>query len=125
MTIREGLTHTSTVTVAEKDTAAAMGSGDLPVFATPAMVALMENASMNAVADSLPEGCTTVGGRVDVRHLRPSRIGSVLSATARLTGVDGRKLTFAVTVADEAGTTVGEADHVRFVVDRNGFMQKL
>lgn len=64
-----GLTYTSTVTVSEENIAATMGSGDLEVFATPAMVALMENAAMNAVVGELPEGATTVGARMHVRYI--------------------------------------------------------
>ena len=67
-----GLKHTSELTVSEVLTAVKMGSGDMPVLATPAMMALMENAAMLAVADELPEDCTTVGGHIEASHLRPS-----------------------------------------------------
>ena len=67
-----GLTYTSTVTVSEENIAATMGSGDLEVFATPAMVALMENAAMNAVVGELPEGATTVGAMMNTTHIKPS-----------------------------------------------------
>ncbi len=78
------------------NTAASMGSGDLPVFATPAMVALMENAAMQAVAGKLPEGATTVGAEMNVTHIKPSGLGAAVTATAVLTAVEGRKLTFNV-----------------------------
>ena len=76
-----GLKHTSELIVSE------MGSGDMPVLATPAMMALMENAAMLAVADELPEGCTTVGGHIESSHLKPSKIGDRVSATAEVTSV--------------------------------------
>ena len=73
-----GLTYTSTVTVSEENIAATMGSGDLEVFATPAMVALMENAAMNAVVGELPEGATTVGAMMNTTHIKPSAMGDTV-----------------------------------------------
>ena len=93
-----GLTYTSTVVVSKENVAATMGSGDLNVFATPAMVALMENAAMSAVADELPEGSTTVGAMMNTTHIKPSAVGDTVSATAVLKEVEGRKLTFEVRV---------------------------
>lgn len=119
-----GLTFTSTVRVSEDNVAAAMGSGDLRVFATPAMVALMENAAMHAVAASLPEGATTVGALMNVTHVKPSAVGESVSATAVLTAIEGRKLTFTVEAHDGKGL-IGEGTHVRYVVDRERFMGKL
>lgn len=101
-----------------------MGSGDLAVFATPSMIALMENAAMNAVATELPEGATTVGAMMNTTHLRPSALGAEISAVATLKEVDGRKLTFEV-VAKDGGQVIGEGTHVRYVVDRVRFMGKL
>ena len=75
---------TSTVVVSKENVAATMGSGDLNVFATPAMVALMENAAMSAVADELPEGSTTVGAMMNTTHIKPSAVGDTVSATAVL-----------------------------------------
>ena len=112
-----GLTYTSTVTVSEENIAATMGSGDLEVFATPAMVALMENAAMNAVVGELPEGATTVGAMMNTTHIKPS-------ATAVLKEVEGRKLTFEVHAKDSKGV-IGEGMHVRYIVDREKFMSKL
>ena len=119
-----GLRHTSTLIISEKHTAETLGSGDMPVLATPIMVALMENAAMLAVKDTLPEGSTTVGGHIDVSHLRPSGIGQEVTATAELQEVDGKKLTFHV-VATQGETVIGEGTHVRFVVDRERFMAKV
>ena len=104
--------------------AGAMGSGDLEVFATPAMVALMENAAMNAVVGELPEGATTVGAMMNTTHIKPSAMGDTVSATAVLKEVAGRKLTFEVHAKDSKGV-IGEGMHVRYIVDREKFMSKL
>lgn len=122
--IEPGLKHTSTAVVTEALSARAMGSGDLPVYATPAMTALMENAAMLAVAGELPEGSTTVGGRIEVSHMAPTPIGATVTATATLEKVDGRKLHFSV-IAMQGDTVIGEGTHLRFVVDRERFMSKL
>lgn len=122
--MKTGMTYTSTQVVTEQLTAMVMGSGDMPVFATPAMVALMENAAMLAVASSLPEGSTTVGALMNTTHIKPSPIGETVKATAILDEVDGRKLTFTVRAEDSKGV-IGEGTHVRYVVDRERFMGKL
>lgn len=119
-----GLTYTSTLVVSKDHVAAVMGSGDLHVFATPAMVALMENAAMLAVADYLPEGSTTVGAMMNTSHVKPSPMDESIRATAILTGIDGRKLTYSIKAEDSKGI-IGEAVHVRYVVDREKFMSKL
>ena len=133
--LETGLKHTSELTVSEGLTAIQMGSGDMSVLATPAMMALMENAAMLAVADELPEGCTTVGGHIESSHLRPSKIGDIVSATAEVTKIDGKKIVFKVAaysgerlrVGDDTSgmTLLGEGTHLRFIVDRERFMSKL
>lgn len=122
--LQTGLTASSSTTVAEPNTARAMGSGDLPVFATPAMIALMEHAAMHAVAGALPEGATTVGAAMEATHTKPTGLGAQVTATATLTAVEGRKLTFRVE-AHDAGGTIGEGRHIRYVVDRASFLAKL
>ncbi len=122
--IEKGLSARSTVTVGDHNTALAMGSGDLPVFATPAMVALMENAAMEAVLDFLPAGTTTVGSELTAMHIKPSPLGVEITATAVLTEVEGRKLTFNVGARDAEGM-IGEGVHVRFIVDREKFLAKV
>ena len=119
-----GLTHTSHLTVTEDVTAIVMGSGDMPVLATPSMMALMENAAMLAVADHLPEGCTSVGGHITSSHLKPSKLGDSVTATATVTGVDGKKIEFIIQ-AHCGDTLLGEGTHLRFIVDRNKFMSRL
>ena len=122
--LEKGLSARSAATVVPGNTAAAMGSGDLDVFATPAMVALMENAAMTAVAGELPEGATTVGAEMNVTHIKPSGLGAEITATAVLAEVEGRKLTFNVGARDAEGL-IGEGIHIRYIVDREKFMAKV
>lgn len=122
--LQEGLQHTSQLTVDDTVTAIAMNSGNMPVLATPAMMALMENAAMLAVADHLPQGCTTVGGHIASSHLKPSRLGDTVTATATVTRIDGKKIEFKVE-ARCGDTLLGEGTHLRFVVDQEKFMSRL
>lgn len=122
--LKEGSSYTSTAMVSDKNTAKTVGSGDLDVFATPAMIALMENAAMLAVSKHLEENLSTVGGLIDIVHMRPSKIGETIKATATLKEVDNRKLTFVVTAEDSQGI-IGQGKHIRFVVDREKFLSKL
>ena len=119
-----GLKYESVVVASEANSAKTMGSGDMDVFATPAMVALMENAAMLAVAAHLPEGSATVGTHMNTSHIKASALGATITASAELTEVEGRKLTFAVKAWDEKGV-IGEGVHTRFVVDRERFLSKL
>ena len=119
-----GLKHTSELTVSEAQTAVQLGSGDMPVLATPAMMALMENAAMLAVADELPNGCTTVGGYIESSHLKPSKIGDKITATAEVTRIDGKKIEFKIS-AYSGDTMLGEGTHLRFIVDQERFMSKI
>lgn len=122
--LENGLTYTATVVVSEKNTAFAMGSGDMNVFATPALVALMENAAMNIVTPHLGKEETTVGGFIETSHLAPSAIGSTIKAIAVLTEYKGRKLTFNIE-AFEGEKLVGKATHIRFIVEREKFLNAL
>ena len=122
--LTEGLSHTSTLTVTLDKTALAVGSGDMEVLATPMMMALMENAAMLAVAEELPEGCTTVGGHIESSHVKPSKVGAEVSATATLTKVEGKKLTFHI-VAKMNDNIIGEGTHLRFVVNKEKFLASL
>ena len=122
--IEIGLKHTSELTVTDAVTAITIGSGDMPVLATPMMMALMENAAMLAVKDKLLEGFTTVGGHIESSHLKPSKVGDKVSAIAEVTKVDGKKIEFKVT-AYSGDTLLGEGTHLRFIVDRERFLSKL
>ena len=119
-----GLKYESQTVVTAANTALTLGSGDMEVFATPAMVALMENAAMLAVKDCLPEGSATVGTQMNTSHIKASPLGATITASATLTAVEGRRLEFAVKAWDEKGT-IGEGTHTRFVVDRERFLSKL
>lgn len=110
--------------VTPQKTAAAMGSGDMEVLATPCMAALMENAAMLAVEPALEEGQTTVGSMIQATHLHPTPVGTTIRATATLTAVEGRKLTFAITAQDPNGV-IGQGTHIRYIVDRQRFLHKL
>ena len=118
-----GITGTQTITVTEDKTAQAMGSGTLPVFATPAMIALMENTAYKSVADELEEGAGTVGTLMNVKHVAASPVGMKITCETELTKVDGRALTFSVKAFDEAGL-IGEGEHERFIVYNEKFQAK-
>lgn len=119
-----GLSFTSTMQVTPEVTAEYIGSGDLAVLATPAMCALMENAAMMAVATHLEEGQTTVGTVLNIEHLRATKVGKIITATAVLTEINGRELKFNIAARDEVGM-IGEGTHSRFIVNREKFMGKL
>ena len=122
--LEKGLKHNSIMRVEEGNTAEFIGSGDMAVLATPAMVALMENAAMLAVALHLGEGETTVGSMISTSHLKPSKIGNIIEARAELTEVDGRRLEFKIEAYD-GQTLIGDGTHTRFVVNREKFLSKL
>ena len=122
--MKEGLLYTSTVDVTAENCALNVGSGSLMVFATPSLAAVMENAAMMAVAPYLPEGSTTVGGEIAIKHMRPSAVGEKISATAELVKIDVRRLYFKITASDSKGE-IGEATHTRFIVDVEKFMSRL
>ena len=119
-----GLKNSSSTVVTDSLTASYIGSGDMPVLATPAMIALMENAAMVAVAPHLPEGSTTVGGFISSSHLKPSKIGETITAVAEVTKVEGKKIEFKVS-AYSGETLLGKGTHTRFIVERQKFMDKL
>ena len=123
MEITVGLKGTVTETVNENITAEKVGSGSLPVFATPMMVALMEKAACKALENSLDEGSTTVGTKVDVEHVAATPVGMEVTVTATVTAVDGRKISFSVEAFDEAGL-IGKGAHDRFVVNFEKFTAK-
>ena len=119
----KGLRHSETLVVEHKDTAAVYGSGALEVFATPAMIALMEKTCLESVADKIGEGNTTVGIAVNIKHLKASPVGSTIRCEAEIVEVDRRRLVFSVKCFEDE-TLVGEGTHERFVVDSQKFMSK-
>ncbi|EEG77424.1 thioesterase family protein [Dethiobacter alkaliphilus] len=122
--LKQGLTGEAAMKVAKGNTAMEVGSGSVPVFATPMLVALMENAAINALKGQLEDGQTTVGMKVDVAHTAATPIDMTVTAHAELVEVEGRRLRFKVTAVDDAGP-VGEGTHDRFVVDQAKFMAKV
>ena len=118
-----GMIGTATVTVTESNTAKAVGSGLLPVYSTPSMIALLEMAACNAIADSLDEGTSSVGTLLNIKHLAATPIGMNVTATATLTEVDGRRLVFDIKVHDEV-SLIGEGTHERFIVFSEKFVAK-
>lgn len=121
--IKIGLSFTSSLVVGMENSAIHYKSGALAVFATPAMIALMENAAMNAVLPHLPQGQTTVGVRVDIKHVKATPIGMKVESKAVLTQIEGKKLVFEVKAFDEEGE-IGSGTHTRYIVDTMGFMDK-
>lgn len=123
MPVHLGLTAKIDLTVATDDTAETMRSGDVPVLATPRLIALVEEAAVVAVAGNLSEGETTVGMRVQLDHLAPTAVGTTVSASAKLEKVEGRRLTFSVSVSDTRGL-VAAGKITRVIVERDRFMEK-
>jgi predicted thioesterase len=118
-----GLSAELTGTVDAENCASAWGSGNLPVFATPAMIALMEGASAAAVRDRLPPGWDTVGVEVRVTHLSATPLGMNVRSRGELTEVSGRRIRFTVEAWDEAGK-IGEGTHTRHIIERDRFLEK-
>lgn len=118
-----GIKHTLTITVTQKDTALTHGSGTLEVFATPAMIALMEKTAMESVAEHLNEGEATVGTLINVKHLSATPVGCTVTCESELAEVDGRRLVFNVKAWDNGGV-IGEGVHERFVIKAERFFEK-
>ncbi len=114
---------TAALTVTDEVTAASVGSGMLPVFATPSMIALIEKAAAESVAPQLEAGTTTVGTRLDVAHTAATPVGMTVRAVTELTEIDGRRLIFTVHAFDDAGE-IGSGTHERFIVNAEKFLAK-
>lgn len=123
MSVEIGMKGRAETVVTPDNTAQAAGSGLLPVFATPWMVALMENAAVNAVRGALPAGEDTVGVLVDVKHSAATPIGMKVWAEAEVIDVEGRQVTFSVTAFDEAGK-IGGGTHERFIIQTDKFLTR-
>lgn len=121
--LQTGIKGEKSVVVEAANSAKVMKSGTLDVFATPAMVALMEQAAYTSVQDELEEGQGTVGTRMDVSHISATPLGQTVTAKSELTAIDRRKLTFSVEAYDESGK-IGEGTHERFIVDNKSFQEK-
>lgn len=120
-----GLTGEALTIVSNTNTAICAESGSLPVFATPFMIALMEKATCNAIAELLDENETSVGIKIDVTHDKATGLNKIVKAKAILSQADGRHLVFDVEAYEEDGTVVGKGSIERFVVDIDRFMKKV
>ena len=120
-----GDTFTVKKTVTEDMTAAALGSGGLPVFGTPYLIAMIESAAFTYLQQKLPEGKSTVGTKVDVSHVSPSPVGMEITASVEVTDIsaNGKLIDFRASVADTAGL-IGEGTHQRAIVTVDRFMDK-
>ena len=118
-----GITGKQTITVTEEKPAQAMGSGTLPVFATPAMIALMENTASKSVEAKLDEGAGTVGTLINVKHVAATPVGMDVTCETKLVEVDRKRLVFEVKAYDAAGV-IGEGTHERFIIDNERFLAK-
>ena len=123
-TLPPGITGAASTRVTQADTAQALGSGSVPVYATPALIALMEQAAVNALAPHLPPGSTTVGVRIDVQHLAATPIGMAVQAQATLRTQQGRRLTLDV-VAHDNVEQIAQGSHDRVLVDQQRFVARV
>lgn len=123
VSVRTGLSAVVDMTVSDEDTAIVLRSGEVPVLATPRILALVEEASVRALEGHLDTGCSTVGMRVQLEHISPTPIGGVVRAEAQLEKVEGRRLVFHVSARDERGL-VAAGKVTRVVVDVHRFMEK-
>ncbi len=121
--LKIGIEGTKEITVTEELTAEKVGSGLLPVYATPQMIALMENVASESVQDMLEEGQGTVGTKIEVSHVSATPVGMKVICTSKLVEIDRKRLVFKVKAVDEAGL-IGEGTHERFIIDNERFMEK-
>ena len=122
--LKEGIKGYGEQVVESQDTAKAYGSGLVEVYATPAMIGLMENTAHLSIGRLLPEGCISVGTLVNIEHLRATPLGEKVWCETVLDAVDGRKLVFSVAAFDSKGM-IGRGIHERFIVHAEKFMAKL
>lgn len=118
-----GVRGKQSIVVTKEQTAQALGSGLLPVFATPAMIALMEHTAAESVEPMLEEGSGTVGTLVNVKHLSATPVGMEVTCETELVEIDRKRLVFSVKAYDAAGV-VGEGTHERFIIDNEKFMAR-
>ncbi len=123
MELTVGIKHEMSEKVVSENTAAALGSGLLPVYATPSMIALMEGCCSASVQPCLDEGYQTVGTAVNIKHLSATPLGMMVRVESELIEVDRRRLLFAVKAYDEAGL-IGEGEHERFIINAESFLEK-
>ena len=123
MEITVGMKAEVSTLVEREDTAREVGSGSLLVYATPCMVALMEGAACEAIEEALDEGKTTVGTMLNIQHLSATPVGLEVRATAEVTAVEGKVITFSIEAFDEAGQ-IGKGTHQRVIVPTEKFLER-
>lgn len=121
--LQTGIKNRLSLQVTPENTAKAMGSGDLEVFATPAMIALIEETAWKSVAPALDPGQSTVGTNLQISHLSATPVGLSVWCETELVEMDGRRLVFQADVYDDQGK-IGTGIHERFLVQRERFLQK-
>jgi len=121
--LKSGLTGQAVATVTDENTALKFGSGTVTVFATPAMVGLMEKAAINSVDSILPPGFATVGTHLDIKHLAATPLSMIITAKAELIEVEGKKLVFKVEAFDEV-EKIGEGLHTRYIIQLEKFLDR-
>ena len=122
--LEKGKKATVSTVVSEKNTAKTVGSGCLDVFSTPMMIALMEQAACECMADSLEIGQTSVGTLINVEHVCASPVGAEITAAATIESIDGKKISFSVS-ARMGETIIGHGTHSRVIINAERFMEKL
>jgi len=122
--IPTGLKHHLEIEVTENQSALHFGSGQVNVFATPAMISLMEKTAMESIMDYLPKGLTSVGTEINIKHLKATPIGSTVNSESYLKSVSGQKVIFELHAYDEKGM-IGIGKHTRVIVEETSFMNNL
>ncbi|MGN1376143.1 MAG: thioesterase family protein [Prevotella sp.] len=121
--MEKGLKNTIKTIVTETNTAKAIGSGTLDVFATPAMIALIEETAWKSVQNHLEEGQSTVGSSLDIKHISPTPLGHAVSCTTELVEIEGKKLVFKAVISDDK-CVIGTGLHTRYIINNDKFMDR-
>ncbi|MCY6371958.1 thioesterase family protein [Clostridium ganghwense] len=124
LNLQEGTKGIIEIVVKEDDSAKKIGSGLVDVYATPAMIALMENTAQTSIKDNLPEGHATVGIEINVKHMKATPIGMKVKCVSTLKKVEGKKLLFEVEAYDEVAK-IGEGTHTRYIINEEKFIEKI
>lgn len=122
--LKEGINFTQSIIVEIKDTAKHWGSGNLEVFATPAMVGLMENTALKCIAQYINEGEDTVGIEINTKHIKATKVGEKVTCTATISKVEGKKIFFEI-IAEDEDATIGLSKHIRYIIETEKFISKL
>lgn len=122
--LKPGIELTLAKEVGLNDLASNMGSGSIDVLSTPSLVAFMERTAMESVAGYLGHGESTVGAMINIRHIRPTLAGETIRCTAKLDGIEGKRLSFYIEASGDSGL-IGEGRHDRYIIDEAAFMNKL